>query len=199
MEPVGLAVGIVGLAGLFSLCLDVIEKVETYKDFGTDSQSLIAQFEADKLRFKRWGEKVGFKNQKLSDDSHKDLDDSETMASIRKILSSIQELGSSADGTQATLQTALKPDQKYSLGSVLPSEGRLKHRREPTPTSRRNKLAWTFRRRAKFVNQVQQFGALVQTLYNLVQPDGMKVVAQTYNVPIGHVLGSLNRMSFSSH
>src|SRR5437762_8290269 len=65
MEPGGLAVSIVGLAGLFSLCLDVIEKVEKYKDFGTDSRTLIAQFEADKLRFKRWGEKVGFKNQKL--------------------------------------------------------------------------------------------------------------------------------------
>ena len=43
MEPIGLAAGIVGLASLFSMWLDVIEKVDTYKDFATDSNDALSR------------------------------------------------------------------------------------------------------------------------------------------------------------
>ncbi|RYP08950.1 hypothetical protein DL764_001561 [Monosporascus ibericus] len=59
MEPVGLAVGILGLAGLFSSCLEAIEKVHSYRAFGSDSHTLDAQFKAEKLRFGQWGRAVG--------------------------------------------------------------------------------------------------------------------------------------------
>ncbi|KAH7151968.1 ankyrin-1 [Dactylonectria estremocensis] len=55
MEPVGLAVGIAGLAGLFSSCLEAVEKVQSYRSFGADSQVLDTQFKAEKLRFEQWG------------------------------------------------------------------------------------------------------------------------------------------------
>ena len=48
MEPISFTVGIVGLAGLFSVCLDVIDKVDSYKDYGVESRSILAQFDADK-------------------------------------------------------------------------------------------------------------------------------------------------------
>lgn len=37
MEPVGLAVGVLGLAGLFSTCLEAVDKVQSYRSFGVDS------------------------------------------------------------------------------------------------------------------------------------------------------------------
>jgi hypothetical protein len=40
MEVAGVGIGVVGLAGLVSSCLDVLEKVDTYKTFGSDAQSL---------------------------------------------------------------------------------------------------------------------------------------------------------------
>jgi hypothetical protein len=54
MEPISFTVGIVGLAGLFSVCLDVIDKVDSYKDFGVDSRAIIAQFDADRYLFTKW-------------------------------------------------------------------------------------------------------------------------------------------------
>ncbi|GKT51786.1 uncharacterized protein ColSpa_11967 [Colletotrichum spaethianum] len=53
MEPVGLAVGIVGLAGLFSSCLEAVEKFDSYKNFGRDSRSLATLFDTDKHRFEQ--------------------------------------------------------------------------------------------------------------------------------------------------
>ncbi|KAH7129676.1 hypothetical protein B0J13DRAFT_563207 [Dactylonectria estremocensis] len=51
MEPVGLAIGAAGLAGLFSSCLEAVDKVQSYKSFKTDSHVFDAQFRAKKLRF----------------------------------------------------------------------------------------------------------------------------------------------------
>ncbi|KAL4862582.1 hypothetical protein BDV12DRAFT_178610 [Aspergillus spectabilis] len=60
MEPVGLAVGIVGLIGLFNTCLDLLDKFDSWRDCGSDLRSLAAQFQAHKLRFENWGHAVGF-------------------------------------------------------------------------------------------------------------------------------------------
>jgi hypothetical protein len=51
MEPIEFAVGVVGLAGFFSVCLDVIDKVDSYKEFEVESHLIIAQFKADKHLF----------------------------------------------------------------------------------------------------------------------------------------------------
>lgn len=59
-------------------------------------------------------------------------------------------------------------------------------------------MAWVFRNKAKFVAQVQQFGALVQRLQSLVPPDDMIGVTNMYNGPINDSLTSLNGMCFSS-
>ncbi|KAJ5816934.1 hypothetical protein N7447_009167 [Penicillium robsamsonii] len=54
MEPVG----ILGLTGLFSSCLDVLERFNSWTDFSNESCSLAARCEANKLRFKIWGQRV---------------------------------------------------------------------------------------------------------------------------------------------
>ncbi|KAH8879064.1 hypothetical protein GQ53DRAFT_856395 [Thozetella sp. PMI_491] len=59
MEPVGLAVGVVGLLGLFSTCLEAVERVDAYREFGRDSHHLATRFEAERLRFQQWGRAVG--------------------------------------------------------------------------------------------------------------------------------------------
>ena len=41
MEIVGLGLGIAGLAGIFTSCLDVVERVDSYRDFGVDSRAII--------------------------------------------------------------------------------------------------------------------------------------------------------------
>lgn len=65
MEPISFTAGIVGLVGLFSVCLDVIDKVDSYKEFGLESRSVVAQFKADKHLFANWAQDVGIHKSKL--------------------------------------------------------------------------------------------------------------------------------------
>jgi Prion-inhibition and propagation len=203
MDPLSLTfgiAGIVGLAGLYNTCLDVIDKVDSYKEYGIESRSMIAQFEADKLLFQKWGKNVGIDKNVLLDKHHRNLDDPQTVSSIEKILSSIQELYLSADNARLTLQPILKPDQKSksSSGGTFLSGSHARYQMVQESTSKRKRVAWAFRNKAKFVAQVQQFGALVQRLQSLVPPDDMKGVTNMYNGPINDSLTSLNGMCFSS-
>jgi hypothetical protein len=196
MEPVGLAVGIAGLAGLFRVGLDILEIVDSYKDIAVDSRAIIAQFEADKLLHQKWGKCVGIYKTKLDENYHENLNDPQTFSSVEKILSSIKELDDSADTAVLTLQTTSRAEPKSSLdGALLPRVHTQSQKLQET-TSKRKRIGWALRGKARFVAQVQQFGALVQRLHSLVPPDGIRGAGNVYNGPMGDDLGSLNGTYF---
>ena len=185
MEPVSFAVGVVGLAGLFTTCLDVIERVDSYKEYGVELRSLIAQYEADKLLFQRWGKSVGLEQNDFSEKHHSILQDPQLLSTVEKILTSVRELYTSADKTQLAVQTVPKSNQisKSSTGITFTVENRAPDQTAQKSGSRRKKLAWALRKKAKFIAQVQQFGALVQRLQSLVMSADMKGASSHQNDP----------------
>ncbi|KAG4276076.1 hypothetical protein FPRO04_14263 [Fusarium proliferatum] len=66
---------IAGLAGLFTSCLGALDKVQSYRTFGTDSHVLNNRFEAARARFERWGPGVGIEQGRLNHAHHTALDD----------------------------------------------------------------------------------------------------------------------------
>ncbi|USP76690.1 uncharacterized protein yc1106_03964 [Curvularia clavata] len=59
METVGVAVGIVGLAGLFNSAVECFEYVQLGRSFGTNFQTSLLKLDHARLRLSRWGESVG--------------------------------------------------------------------------------------------------------------------------------------------
>lgn len=169
MEPVGLAVGIVGLAGLFSVCLETINRIDSYKHFGVESRSIIVQFEADKLLFKKWSSDVGLDKSNRKEDFQNELDNPEINLIARKILLSIQEIFTDADGTLSRLQSTEQAGPfLFPPGIKFPDTN--KSNTIYRSVSKRDMIGWSFRSKTRLVFQVQQFGALVQRLYSLVPP-----------------------------
>ncbi|KAH7140872.1 prion-inhibition and propagation-domain-containing protein, partial [Dactylonectria macrodidyma] len=168
MEPVGLAVGIAGLAGLFSSCLEVIENVDSYRDFEHDSRSLAAQFDADKLRFEQWGRSIGVEKGQLAERHHHALDDPEVLSMAKELLYMIMKISKDSD-------------------DAFPRRGRTTNPIRPNDTvqteSKRQKLAWALRGKRKRTAQVEQFSILVQQLHSLVPLDAPReaAVRSTYD------------------
>lgn len=90
MEPVSFAVGLVGLAGLFSTCLDILDKFDSWKECESESQALIAQFEAHKLQLDKWGQAVGIQDGTVSNQHDKLLDDPRVLKTVIDLLSAIK-------------------------------------------------------------------------------------------------------------
>lgn len=171
MEPVGLAVGIIGLAGLFSSCLDVLERFDSWKDFSNDSRALAARFEADKLRFEKWGQAVGVGQKDLLDYHHETLNDPRTLATVEGLLSVIRDIGN--DSEIRFPSTFLGPDAPAKSGISF------KVKVHPTESTRR-RLGWAMRDKAKRIAQVEQFGQLVDRLYILVPLTGPSSCGNTF-------------------
>ncbi|KAH7308871.1 hypothetical protein BKA65DRAFT_361242, partial [Rhexocercosporidium sp. MPI-PUGE-AT-0058] len=160
MEPISFTIGIVGLAGVFSACLDVIEKVDSYKEFSSESRSVVAQFKADKVLFMKWAQGVGI-DKNTPKNGHNRFDNEEINSIVQEILSCIQEIFNKADGPNSF------PDGIRFLTT------RQKSQKPEGTISKKSKIGWSLRSKAIFISQVQQFGALVQRLYSLVPPDGL--------------------------
>jgi predicted DNA-binding ArsR family transcriptional regulator len=194
MEPIGFTIGVVGLTGLFSVCLDVIDKVDSYKNYGVESRSIIAQFKADKHLFTKWAQDVGIDKNKLKNNYHSYLDNSETNLIVQEILSSIQEIFSKTDGTVSNLQAVVEAGPTIFPDSIHFLNTRQKSQNPKGAISKRGRIGWSLRSKAKFIYQVQQFGALVQRLHSLVPPDGLTGPVNVHKGTIGNDLSSRNGM-----
>ncbi|CAI7670194.1 unnamed protein product [Penicillium palitans] len=158
MEPVSFAVGIIGLAGLFSTCLDAVERFDSWKDYDSEFRSLVAQFKAQKLRLAKWGVAVGLEDDELSYVHNSLLDDPKIESMVKELLLAIDAV--CRDEDKALLTPMLGKDEN-------PTKDQLFHRHAPRE-SKRQKLGWVFRTKAKRVAQVDNFSKLVDSLHNLI-------------------------------
>ncbi|KAJ5963696.1 uncharacterized protein N7479_003572 [Penicillium vulpinum] len=167
MEPVSFAVGLIGLAGLFSTCLDAVGRFDSWKDYDSEFASLVAQFKAQKLRLIRWGLAVGLEDDEISYEHNALLDDPKIESTVKDVLFAIDAV--CRDEDKAFLTSKLGKDE-------APTKDQLFHRQAPRE-SKRQKLGWVLRTKAKRIAQVDRFSKLVETLHDLVpieNPQGYK-------------------------
>lgn len=111
MEPVGLAVGIAGLAGLFSSCLEAVDMIHTYLSFGADSHVLDTRLKAAKVRLETWGRRVGLEKAALSEKHHPALEEDDISATVQGILKIVKTLSDATDASSSrSNQTAIPSD-----------------------------------------------------------------------------------------
>ncbi|UCK58910.1 hypothetical protein AFCA_001744 [Aspergillus flavus] len=166
MEPVGLAVGVVGLFGLFNTCLDVVKKYDAWKDFGSESRCLTAQFEAQKLRLQNWGEAVGVEQESASSKHHELLDDPRTRSNIQNLLLAIKDICGHEQALSLT--TISRVETGSSEGPILTKHGYSLTSRG----SKRQRFNWALRGKERRITQVAQFSSLVDDLHSLVPVNG---------------------------
>lgn len=147
MEAAGLAIGVIGIAGLFNTCLDSLSRFQAYKSSTADSHILDTRFRAARARFEKWGNGVGISESKLLPDHHSGLDDKNTAGVIQDILQIIAK-AICDDGS------SLQNEQFAGL------------------QSRRKRMKWALGGKDDRTEQVDIFEKLVQQLYNLVPVDG---------------------------
>ncbi|CVL06326.1 related to ankyrin [Fusarium mangiferae] len=155
MEVTGLAVGVVGLAGLFSVCLDSLSRFQTYRESNSETHILETRFRAARARFEQWGVSVGISNGRLQSDHHLGLDNEETTHLIESIL---QIIAKTICDESILQRTRTGPRfQSGQFGGLSQSRGK--------------RLKWTLGGKESRLEQVDMFEKLVQQLYNLIQPE----------------------------
>ncbi|KAI1735544.1 ankyrin repeat-containing domain protein [Xylaria scruposa] len=172
MEAAGLGIGIAGLAGLFSSCIDITERWDSYKDFASESASLRARLNADRIRLQQWGQSVGINNGIYEQSHHKALDNPSIRSAVDLILQSIKDLDEDVDRLAPHLGHFSSPT------GLLPGKNshHLPFSKSPVSTTRRSRVGWALRGKGRAIMLIVSFEALVQKLYDLIPlgrtPDG---------------------------
>ena len=171
MEVGGLLIGIAGLAGLFSTCLQVLDHIESFANFDPDTRHAVTRFKSDKLLLRLWADAVGIVDGKMRDEHHILLDDAAIQAMVKEILFNIYQIFDSAEG----ISRKLRPDLEYGKSKGADpgdfcTSNLQKLTAIPTLKSKRNKIGWAIHGKTKFGAQLETFGILVEKLYSLVPP-----------------------------
>lgn len=172
MEPAGVAIGIVGLASLFSSVLTLVDSVHTYKTFAADSEALRVQFEADRVRFHQWGREVKLNPERFS------LNESTALALDPERYAAVQDL---LNVLERILQGAYDAQPAGHDDDLTSRHARPLH--NSAGESMRHKFKWAVRGKNERKDQVKLFGTIVQKLFDLVPLANPDSVAEGESVP----------------
>ena len=206
MEAVSFGVGIVGLAGLFSACIDCFDLVQNGRYLGKDYLLLETKFANQRLRFVTWGRACGLTN----------LEGYDITCEPEALKSQIQDtlihlLTLFRDGTtlkkryglREDVQTVLAPST--SLGSVVAATAwnggslgqKLQEFRQRIQKTRKqatlgSSARWAIEDRKKFTELVQHLKDLIDDLEGLTRFLG---VAERQRVMIEDEMESISEIS----
>ncbi|KAK5047089.1 hypothetical protein LTR84_007032 [Exophiala bonariae] len=185
MEPVGVAIGAVGLIGLFSTCIEGFQLVEKGKYLGKDYDLLETKFSNQRLRLRAWGQACGLMDSEDHDYDSR-LDEAELRSSIERTLNHImitlqnEELLTrryglkecSATGNRLLLPDhAIGPISRMHLNATLWKDkfrefkSRLDKTQEQAPLTA--KARWAIGDKKKFAELVQDLRELIDDLERL--------------------------------
>jgi hypothetical protein len=106
MEVAGLALGIAGLAGLFTSCIGTFQLIQHGRSFGKDFKILETKFSNQELRLRTWGRACGLVDSEV-ENYDPILDEPELHQQLQATLECIKHL--LCDGFKLRKQYGLKP------------------------------------------------------------------------------------------
>lgn len=168
MEPAGLALGVIGLAGIFKSCVELFGYFSTYRSYGHDYILLDAKLHVEKAVLLQWADRVRL----LHDDYDRRLDNPTIREAVSEILSYIIHLLSESSSLQqrygmkeaeASPPHPPKPQNQTIGGSLMEKfmddynamQVRMHQRKATTSTS--SKLKW-------MIVDKDRFNALIEDL-----------------------------------
>ncbi|CAN9321885.1 unnamed protein product [Alternaria alternata] len=179
MEPAGLAVGIVALAGLFNNAVDCFEYVRLGRAFGVNFQTSLLKLGIARLRLSRWGESVGLAGDINSAHSIQQASGLlEDVAGAETLLSQIMVLFANAEGISMEYRSRTGgPDADFAILDVAtgmrPVEQSLHAKMRALAIKRQNntplrqKVQWALYEEKSFKELIKDVTDLVDGLVRL--------------------------------
>lgn len=163
-EIAGLALGVVGVAGLYSVTLQVFEQISDAANFNRDFATQQAKLKAASTSLRVWGSGTGFTaDGVLLPDHHAVFDDERILYDVQSALFCIRDACSQ-------LQTCFdKSDQaSASAHQGAGNQSGLRVRTKIAAAGKR--LRWAFQEKTKVEDLLNQVICLVGLLYQIARP-----------------------------
>lgn len=165
MEIAGFIIGTAGLVGLYSACMEAIDRLDSYNKTEIEARQLSARLHANQVILQNWANRVGISRGGLRDSHDTRLDDPDTARAVCGILSIIRDL---FEDTNIASKKMDQKDQACYWSSELQSNQSIFLNGVSSLPRKRDKLAWAFHGKTKFTWQVESFTESLKHLDMLV-------------------------------
>jgi hypothetical protein len=160
MDPTGFAVGVVGLAGLVSTCIEAFQIIRSIKAYSRDTEILFTKLDIEKELFMQWAQRVGLLKKHTIDGR---LFDRRTDALIYRMLKEIKRLLYDAAGMEG----------KYGETLQVPIGHHYDRRREEYDVQEKKvsigrKFLWTVHGRDELKSLIDELGYFVGKLKDMI-------------------------------
>ena len=179
MEPAGLAVGVLAIAGLFNNAVDCFEYVQIGRNFGQGYQTGLLKLDGARLRLSRWGQSVGLSHELKDTQSLSQVSESaQEVNKAEQILNQVLELFADAEGISAKFKTrAGRSEQEVlvhnSQVDLEPAALTLHNKmrdlsiKRQNQTGLRQKAKWALYEEKHFKRLIEDITSLVDDLIEL--------------------------------
>jgi len=196
MEAVGLGIGIVGLASLFSTCLDCFDYIDSARSYERDSEILVGKLLIQRVRLALWGDLVGLTDD--ADDVFETIRQSPAQeAGVRICLNSIEKLLTSAQRLVEVHATGVVGDVYTPSHALIEQEGRVARLKKglgiscslqsknTASVALKKRVTWAVRDKSRMTCVVEDVKDYVDGLHQVVpaiQPRHNRLVQRSINL-----------------
>jgi hypothetical protein len=168
-EAVGLTMGSVALASLFTTCIDCFEYVQLGRQFGTNYQRSLLKLDIVKLRLSRWADAVNESQQRYN----VAIGSANEAQKVQEILGEIIELFANAEKVSAKYKMKAKPGDlvAYNVNADLEPDLRSMHNKMCELAIKRQKRSSFAQKAAWALYEEKYFHRLIEDVTTLV--DGL--------------------------
>lgn len=201
VDPVGIALGIVGLVGLFNTFIELLDTVASLQTHGEAYRVLVCRFEAEKVLLLKWGEAAGLL---LNPDSATTQRRYSEYLGDQRILKSVAETSGCLrmrfeNANDLTIKYGLRCRPTDEASVAYPSHNshttfeavyahqELLSKRLQGEASFTTKARWAIHDRTKFSELIAEITELNQILQRLVPTLGFTEVQRLVQVEIANV------------
>ena len=169
MDPTGLTIGVVGLAGLVSTCIEAFQVLSSIRAFSRDTEILFTKLDIEKELFLQWAQQVGLLKKHRVDGR---LFDRRTDALICRILQEINGMLTEARAMEGKYGQIAQAPWRRS-GHHYEERGRFEdewdHRlREGKKVGFGRKFIWTVHGRDELKSLIDELGYFIGKLYQMI-------------------------------
>jgi hypothetical protein len=174
MEVAGFVIGavsLVGIAGLYSTCLQILEQIDTGRHVNSTASPLSARWVASQHLLKVWGNRIGIEDGAIHTPYHPKLDDDNARGVVFYLLAILENIMS--DQKRLTdrygLSSQLHPTSLMTNVTEVVDKMSLKG--SSTRIGLRRRFRWAITDRTKFTDLVKELEVIVDRLYVTMPPE----------------------------
>lgn len=177
MEIAGLAVGVVGICGLFTTCTELLNRIKDAQELALDLNCYKVELDACLFVFHKWGERTGVRDPNsvnTSCNSQIALADKETQQLVYEGLAAIEQLLSNLKALERAYGLNI-PVQDGNSGLSGVTNTQVEERsasltKLPTFFSRKSKsrFTWAIRDKQKFPHLIAHLSTLIHRLHEVL-------------------------------